>query len=150
MMNPVKRIAESVHEHNRIVEGAVIEGTIQSPVDFRVDGTIKGTLRTQGKLVIGPQGSVEGQIFAGEASIAGKLKGSLEVKGLTTLAQTAQVHAELYTGQISIEAGAQFSGQCHMGVKTSEAKPAAAAPAASAAPATPATPAAKPASPIAS
>ncbi|MEY3692864.1 MAG: Polymer-forming cytoskeletal, partial [Bacteroidota bacterium] len=54
MMNPVKRIAESVHEHNRIVEGAVIEGTIQSPVDFRVDGTIKGTLRTQGKLVIGP------------------------------------------------------------------------------------------------
>lgn len=147
MMNPVKRIAESVHEHNRIVEGAVIEGTIQSPVDFRVDGTIKGTLRTQGKLVIGPQGSVEGQIFAGEASIAGKLKGSLEVKGLTTLAQTAQVHAELYTGQISIEAGAQFSGQCHMGVKASEVKPAAPA---SAAPATSAAPAAKPASPIAS
>ena len=79
--------------------------------------------------MIGPQGSVEGQIFAGEASIAGKLKGSLEVKGLTTLAQTAQVHAELYTGQISIEAGAQFSGQCHMGVKASEAKPAAPAPA---------------------
>jgi cytoskeletal protein CcmA (bactofilin family) len=79
---------------------------------------------------------VEGQVFAGEASIAGKLKGSLEVKGLTTLAQTAQVHAELYTGQISIEAGAQFSGQCHMGVKSTEAaKPAASAPAAPAAPA---------------
>ena len=42
MMNPVKRTSDSAHEHNRIVEGAVFEGSIQSPVDIRVDGFIKG------------------------------------------------------------------------------------------------------------
>jgi len=123
MMNPVKRTSDSAHEHNRIVEGAVFEGSIQSPVDIRVDGTIKGNVRVQGKLVVGPTGSVEGEVVAAEASIAGKLRGSLEVKGLTTLAQTAQVQAELYTGQISIEAGAQFSGNCHMGPKEPISKP---------------------------
>ena len=123
MMNPVKRSSDSAHEHNRIVEGAVFEGSIQSPVDIRVDGIIKGNVRIQGKLVVGPTGSVEGEVVAAEASIAGKLRGSLEVKGLTTLAQTAQVQAELYTGQISIEAGAQFSGNCHMGPKEPISKP---------------------------
>mgnify|MGYP000032034372 FL=1 len=123
MMNPVKRTSDSAHEHNRIVEGAVFEGSIQSPVDIRVDGFIKGNVRIQGKLVVGPTGSVEGEVVAAEASIAGKLRGSLEVKGLTTLAQTAQVQAELYTGQISIEAGAQFSGNCHMGPKEPISKP---------------------------
>jgi cytoskeletal protein CcmA (bactofilin family) len=123
MMNPVKRTSDSAHEHNRIVEGAVFEGSIQSPVDIRVDGLIKGNVRIQGKLVVGPTGSVEGEVVAAEASIAGKLRGSLEVKGLTTLAQTAQVQAELYTGQISIEAGAQFSGNCHMGPKEPISKP---------------------------
>jgi len=123
MMNPVKRSSDSAHEHNRIVEGAVFEGSIQSPVDIRVDGIIKGNVRIQGKLVVGPTGTVEGEVVAAEASIAGKLRGSLEVKGLTTLAQTAQVQAELYTGQISIEAGAQFSGNCHMGPKEPISKP---------------------------
>jgi cytoskeletal protein CcmA (bactofilin family) len=123
MMNPVKRTSDSAHEHNRIVEGAVFEGSIQSPVDIRVDGIIKGNVRIQGKLVVGPTGSVEGEAVAAEASIAGKVRGSLEVKGLTTLAQTAQVQAELYTGQISIEAGAQFSGNCHMGPKEPISKP---------------------------
>jgi cytoskeletal protein CcmA (bactofilin family) len=88
-----------------------------------VDGIIKGNVRIQGKLVVGPTGSVEGEVVAAEASIAGKVRGSLEVKGLTTLAQTAQVQAELYTGQISIEAGAQFSGNCHMGPKEPISKP---------------------------
>lgn len=138
MMNPVKRTSDSAHEHNRIVEGAVFEGSIQSPVDIRVDGIIKGNVRIQGKLVVGPTGSVEGEVVAAEASIAGKVRGSLEVKGLTTLAQTAQVQAELYTGQISIEAGAQFSGNCHMGPKEPISKPInPAAPAPTAAPAAP-------------
>ena len=123
MMNPVKRTSDSAHEHNRIVEGAIFEGSIQSPVDIRIDGTVKGNLRIQGKLVVGPTGAVEGDVLAAEASIAGKLRGSLEVKGLTTLAQTAQVQAELFTGQISIEAGAQFSGNCHMGPKEPVSKP---------------------------
>ena len=123
MMNPVKRTSDSAHEHNRIVEGAVFEGSIQSPVDIRVDGIIKGNVLIHGKLVVGPTGTVEGEVVAAEASIAGKLRGSLEVKGLTTLAQTAQVQAVLYTGQISIEAGAQFSGNCHMGPKEPISKP---------------------------
>jgi len=123
MINPIKRTSDSPHEHNRIVEGAVIEGSIQSPVDIRIDGILKGSLRTQGKLVVGPTGSVEGDVVAAEASIAGKLKGSLEVKGLTVLAQTAQIQAELFTGQISIEAGAQFSGNCNMGPREPISKP---------------------------
>ena len=45
---------------NRIVEGTVVEGAIRSEGSIRIDGRFVGDIRTEGRLVIGSTGSVEG------------------------------------------------------------------------------------------
>ena len=105
---------ETTGEHNRIVERTTIQGHVNSPGDIRVDGQVKGNLTVGGKLVVGPTGTIDGQIKAAEASISGRVIGKLEIKGLTTLSQLANVEAEIMTGRLAVETGAQFSGTCTM------------------------------------
>lgn len=118
------RTAESFKETNRIVEGSKIQGHIESPGDIRVDGTVLGNLNVGGKLVIGPSGSIEGDVVTQELTVNGQIKGKLNVKGLTTLTKSAKIQAELTTEKLAIEPGAQFTGTCQMG----SSKPIAAAP----------------------
>ncbi|MBT3364208.1 MAG: polymer-forming cytoskeletal protein [Flavobacteriales bacterium] len=106
---------ESMSDHNKIVEGAELNGNLQSPGDIRVDGKVKGNLTVGGKLVVGPTGYVEGNIVAKEVSISGQVVGQLNVKGLSSLHKTARIQAELTTEKLAIEPGAQFTGTCQMG-----------------------------------
>ena len=39
---------------NLLSEGAVVEGDIQTPRDIRIDGSLVGTVRTDGRLILGP------------------------------------------------------------------------------------------------
>ena len=69
MINPIKRTSDSPHEHNRIVEGAVIEGSIQSPVDIRIDGILKGSLEVKGLTVLAQTAQIQAELFTGQISI---------------------------------------------------------------------------------
>ena len=115
---------ETTGEHNRIVERTTVQGHINSLGDIRVDGQVKGNLTVGGKLVVGPTGTIDGQVKATEAAISGRVIGKLEIKGLTTLSQSANVEAEIMTGKLAVETGAQFSGTCTMNNgKTATATP---------------------------
>jgi len=115
---------ETTGEHNRIVERTTVQGHINSLGDIRVDGQVKGNLTVGGKLVVGPTGTIDGQVKATEAAISGRVIGKLEIKGLTTLSQSANVEAEIMTGKLAVETGAQFSGTCTMNNgKTATASP---------------------------
>jgi cytoskeletal protein CcmA (bactofilin family) len=67
---------------NKIVENTSITGDIDSLTNMRVDGKIKGTLKVKGKLVLGTNGSVEGEIMCENAEIEGKITGNIQVTGL--------------------------------------------------------------------
>jgi cytoskeletal protein CcmA (bactofilin family) len=76
---------------------------------------LTGTIKLEGKLVIGENGVVEGEISCKNATVAGKLKGRTEVAELTSLLASATVEGDLYTGKLSVEPGAEFNGTCSMG-----------------------------------
>jgi cytoskeletal protein CcmA (bactofilin family) len=100
---------------NIIGAGTSIEGDVVSSGDIRIDGNLKGTLKTRGKLVVGPSGSIEGQISCQNADISGNLRGKLVVAELLALKSTAKLNGEITTGKLAIEPGADFSGSCSMG-----------------------------------
>lgn len=100
---------------NRILGGTTIEGEVHSDGDFRVDGTIKGTINITGKLVIGEKGVVEGEVTCGSANVSGKFDGTLKVEDLLSLEPSAFVKGDILTGKLSIVPGAEFSGSCSMG-----------------------------------
>lgn len=100
---------------NIIGAGTSIEGDVVSSGDIRIDGNLKGTLKTRGKLVVGPSGSVEGEVSCQNADVSGHVRGKLVVTDLLSLKATAKVGGEITTGKLAIEPGADFSGSCSMG-----------------------------------
>jgi cytoskeletal protein CcmA (bactofilin family) len=100
---------------NLIGNGTQLVGDIRSNGDFRIDGTLKGTINVKGKLVVGPTGSVEGEIECQNADISGEIKGKINVTELLSLKATAKLHGDIITSKIAIEPDASFTGTCSMG-----------------------------------
>ena len=113
--NTLKTNINSPELLNRIVEGTSIEGQINSKSNIRIDGFLKGTVITQGRLVLGPEGKIEGEIQCNNADIEGTLNGTINVKELLTLKNSAKLQGDISTNKLAIEPGAVFSGTCSMG-----------------------------------
>ena len=119
---PPIAVIPTSNAHNSLVKGTVIEGTIQSQSDIRIDGFIKGTIRCKAKVVIGPSGVVEGVITCANAVIEGTLDGQITVAETLKLEKTAKVAAELTTNKFIVAPGAIFNGTCRMGQAAANAK----------------------------
>ena len=116
---------------NVLVKGTVLEGSLRCESDLRVDGTIKGKLNCQAKVIIGPTGSVDGEIHCQNAVIEGNFKGILTVTELLNVRETAEVDGEINTNKLIVQSGAKFNVSCKMEIgatngaaKNFEGKPA--------------------------
>lgn len=105
---------------NRIVEGTVIEGEIKSESNIRIDGIVKGVTTTQGRLVIGPNGVIEGEVICRNADIEGTLNGKITVSELLSLKSTSKLTGDIISRRLAIEPGAVFTGTCTMGAKVKD------------------------------
>ena len=94
--------------------GTTIKGDIQSNGDFRIDGTLLGSIQSKGKIVIGQTGNVEGEVVCKSADVSGKVNAQFTVSELLTLKATANISGDITTSKLSIEPGAKFSGTCNM------------------------------------
>jgi cytoskeletal protein CcmA (bactofilin family) len=94
--------------------GTMIEGNISSDGDIRLDGNMKGNLTTKAKVVIGPQGSIDGNIDCESADIFGKVNGDIHVKELLFMKNTSVVDGDIFTSKLVVENGAKFNGSCVM------------------------------------
>ena len=100
---------------NTIGVGTIITGDIQSKGDIRVDGTLKGSINTSGKVVVGKDGIVEGDVVCNSADISGVTKAKITTSQLLSLKSTAKLNGDIVTNKLSIEPGAAFTGSCSMG-----------------------------------
>lgn len=99
---------------NIITKGTTIKGDITATGDFRLDGTLEGSIQSNGKIVIGDTGVVNGNILCLNANIIGTVNGNLSVKELLSLHSTARVKGDILINKLSIEPGAVFTGKCCM------------------------------------
>ena len=73
---------------NMVGGGTVINGDIQAKGDVRIDGILKGSVKTEGKLVVGSSGVVEGDVTCSNADISGEIKAKITVSQLLSLKST--------------------------------------------------------------
>lgn len=109
-----KSYTDLLGKTNRIVEGTTIHGDIISPADFRLDGELIGNFTSNGKLVIGPAGSVKGDIICNTADIEGKFEGKIQVEEILNIKESANIIGEVVIGKLSVEPGAIFNASCVM------------------------------------
>ena len=118
----MKRTENNNSVVNIIGQGTSIIGDINSNGDIRVDGTLKGSINTEGKVVLGKEGVVEGDVICQNADISGIIKAKITVSNLLSLKETAKLKGDIVTNKLSIEPGAEFTGSCSMGAVIREIK----------------------------
>lgn len=94
--------------------GALFEGTLSLQGDFRIDSEFRGELCTDGTLVVGPSGSVVGDIRAREVQVFGAVVGDVSARRLLILHPGCRVHGDLDTACLEIERHAFFQGTTRM------------------------------------
>jgi len=100
---------------NSLVVGTKIEGQVFADSDIRIDGSIKGSLKCSGRVIIGQQGSVNGEIDCQNAVIEGKFDGKLTVAETLSVKETAKVTGDINTQKLMVQNGAVFNVNCIMG-----------------------------------
>jgi cytoskeletal protein CcmA (bactofilin family) len=99
---------------NKISEGTFIQGEVNSAGDIRIDGKVKGTLRSKAKVVIGTSGEVEGDLNCHSADIHGLINGTVRVRDILYLKSTSRISGDIFSKKLVIESGAVFDGKCSM------------------------------------
>ena len=118
----MKRTENNNSVVNIIGQGTSILGDINSNGDIRIDGTLKGSIKTEGKVVLGKEGVIEGDVVCQNADISGIIKAKITVSNLLSLKETAKLNGDIVTNKLSIEPGAEFTGSCSMGAVIREIK----------------------------
>lgn len=106
---------------NSLVAGTNLEGTINANSDIRIDGGLIGTLNCKGRVIIGPEGKVEGEINCQNAVIEGKFQGKITVKELLNVRENANIQGDVVTDKLLVQPGAIYNVNCSMGGQTIKA-----------------------------
>ena len=105
---------EITTQQNIIAQDTKIVGDIISKGAFRIDGQVEGNIRTQGKVVVGKSGYVNGTIEGTNADFEGSFSGKLKLSGTLSLKSTAYIQGEVEVGKLAVEPGATFNAVCNM------------------------------------
>jgi cytoskeletal protein CcmA (bactofilin family) len=109
-----KMIEQENNTINLIGAGTDIKGDVESTGDIRIDGTLKGNLRTRGKVVIGNTGLIKGEVICKNSDVEGKVEGKINVQELLSLKATSSILGDISARRLAIEPGAKFTGHCTM------------------------------------
>ncbi len=104
----------TIYERNVIGKKTTINGEINSQGDFRIDGVVEGSIQAKGKVIVGKEGRVQGEINCSNAEIEGHVSGNLVVDNMLSLKASSSVTGEVIIGKLTVEPGAVFNAVCSM------------------------------------
>lgn len=109
-----------------IGEGVEMVGEIQFKDTFRIDGHVRARISSEGELVVGPTGDVEGEITVASAAISGRIRGTIRVKERLEVHGGGRVEGEVLLGRpgLVVHDGGVVEARVQMGtIKDGETAP---------------------------
>lgn len=100
--------------HSLLSQSSTFSGEISSKDDLRIDGCLEGNISCEGKVIIGPDGSVTGNIRSQSIELMGTINGDIIVYDIVRLKSSSYFKGEITAVNLEIEAGANFFGTCKM------------------------------------
>lgn len=94
--------------------GSRLQGELRFDASFRIDGKFSGKVLSEGDLIIGEEGEIEGEVRVGQIFISGTVRGEVHAQRRVQVAPSGRVFADLHTPSLLIEDGALFEGGCTM------------------------------------
>ena len=112
----IKPLNENLNQSINIInEGTRIKGDIIASGDIRIDGELTGNISAKGRLVVGPNGKITGEVNCSNVEVSGYIKGKVNATDLLNMKSTSQIEGDIVAGKLSVEPGSLFSGTCTMG-----------------------------------
>lgn len=105
---------EDAFVNSIIGEGTTLRGDFELNGLLRIDGTFYGSVKTNGKVLIGKNGVAECDIVAGTVVIGGKVKGEIIATERIILLSTGELIGNIKTLRLIIEEGVLFDGTCEI------------------------------------
>jgi cytoskeletal protein CcmA (bactofilin family) len=94
--------------------GSHVHGELRFQTSFRVDGKFDGTVVSDGDLIVGDGGEVDGDLRVGQIVISGTVRGTIRAARRVHLSSSGKLFADVDTPSLIIEDGAVFEGRCSM------------------------------------
>lgn len=91
----------------------VLEGTLKSGGNVRIDGTFTGTLDIVGNILVGETAKISADIDARNISIAGAVRGNVTGNKVQIL-RTGRVWGDIHASALTMEEGAFLDGKITM------------------------------------
>jgi cytoskeletal protein CcmA (bactofilin family) len=96
----------------RIGKSVVISGEVKGSEDLIVDGRVEGTITlTESRLTIGPNASVQADLFARDVLILGQVRGNVVASGRVELRAGCSVEGDIRALRLAVEDNAGFRGK---------------------------------------
>lgn len=94
--------------------GSHLKGELHFDDTFRIDGKFTGTIVSEGDLIVGEGGEVEGEVRTARVFISGALRGAIKAGKRVEITAQGRVLADVETPALIVEDGALFDGRCTM------------------------------------
>ena len=116
----LKEVEELSNSSNIIGKGTILEGSLETYGNVRIEGKVVGNITTKSKAAFGHSSQVDGNVLAQNGEIAGHICGTVEITEQLVLKPSAVIDGDIITNRLIVESGASFNGKCKMGVKSKE------------------------------
>jgi cytoskeletal protein CcmA (bactofilin family) len=94
----------------RLGRGVRLEGKLTFSGTVRIDATFKGSITTDGVLVVGEDAKVDADISCGTVIVEGEVNGNVTAREAVELRRAATVRGEIESPSLAVERGAVFQG----------------------------------------
>ena len=104
-------------EQTFLGKDASFKGELSFKGTLCIDGKFEGKIHTIDTLIISLDGSVEGDINAGNVICEGRVKGNIVASTKVELRQDSNVIGDIQSPSLIIAVGAKLDGKCNMSTK---------------------------------
>ena len=98
--------------------GTQFEGTLRAEGHVRIDGTFVGDISTKGRILIGEQAKIDGDLVGEAVDVAGLVKGDI-VSRRVSVTRTGRIVGDLHLEKLATEEGGFIQGLVRMEEKVS-------------------------------
>ncbi len=111
-MNRAGKQAEDNIVNSIIGEGSEFKGEFKINGLLRIDGKFKGTIETNGKVLIGQNGEALTDIKARLVVVGGEVKGNIFATERVIFLSSGKIRGNIVTPSLVMEDGVKFEGNC--------------------------------------
>jgi cytoskeletal protein CcmA (bactofilin family) len=103
---------------------AVFEGKLHLQNSVCIEGTLRGTLRCEGRVILNRSGVLEADVSAAYLSVNGKVLGNVKAGKQLDVGETGVIEGDVEAAAITVAKGGVLRGSCTMAERQPQEAPA--------------------------